>query len=86
MPPTSPAGTAPFALSVLDNAHTGVGQTAAETFEEIIALAQLAERRGYRRFWMSEVDEIMLVVMGHSRRTQARTVELLADHYALPGA
>lgn len=54
MPPTSPAGTAPFALSVLDNAHTGVGQTAAETFDEIIALAQLAERRGYRRFWMSE--------------------------------
>ncbi|WEV78177.1 LLM class flavin-dependent oxidoreductase [Janibacter cremeus] len=54
MAPTSPAGTAPFALSVLDNAHTGVGQTAAEAFGEIIALARLAERRGYRRFWMSE--------------------------------
>lgn len=50
----APSGTAPFALSVLDNAHTGVGQTATETFREITALAQLAERRGFRRFWMSE--------------------------------
>ncbi|MBP2367569.1 LLM class flavin-dependent oxidoreductase [Pseudonocardia parietis] len=54
MTPAQPSGTAPFALSVLDNAHTGVGQTAQEAFAELIALAQLAERRGYRRFWMSE--------------------------------
>lgn len=54
MATTTPAGTAPFALSVLDNAHTGVGHSAAETFGEIIALAQLAERCGFRRFWMSE--------------------------------
>lgn len=49
-----PSGTAPFILSVLDNAHTGVGETVHEAFKEIIALAQLAERRGYHRFWMSE--------------------------------
>jgi len=30
------------------------------------------------------VDEVMLVVMGHSRAVQSRTVELLADHYGLP--
>ncbi|NMA76012.1 MAG: LLM class flavin-dependent oxidoreductase [Actinomycetales bacterium] len=54
MHPVAPSGTAPFALSVLDNAHTGVGQTAQESFAEIIALAQLAEQRGYHRFWMSE--------------------------------
>lgn len=30
------------------------------------------------------VDEVMLVPMGHSRRAQTRTVELMADHYALP--
>lgn len=47
-------GTAGFALSVLDNAHTAVGQTASEAFEEVIALARLADRRGFRRFWMSE--------------------------------
>ncbi|OKI77008.1 LLM class flavin-dependent oxidoreductase [Streptomyces sp. CB02414] len=54
MIPAPPSGTAPFALSVLDNAHTAVGQTVEEAFGEVIALAQLAERRGYHRFWMSE--------------------------------
>lgn len=54
MLPVEPSGTARFALSVLDNAHTGVGQTAQESFAEIIALARLAERRGFHRFWMSE--------------------------------
>ncbi|CAL9666950.1 hypothetical protein SUDANB15_07250 [Streptomyces sp. enrichment culture] len=52
--PAPPSGTAPFALSVLDNAHTAVGQTVEEAFGEVIALARLAERRGYHRFWMSE--------------------------------
>ena len=54
MSPVVSSGTAPFALSVLDNAHTAVGQTAEEALREVIALARLAERRGYRRFWMSE--------------------------------
>lgn len=48
------SGTAPFVLSVLDNAFTGVGQSVQETFNEIIALAKLADRRGFQRFWMSE--------------------------------
>ncbi|WP_461187974.1 LLM class flavin-dependent oxidoreductase [Arthrobacter sp. Z4-13] len=48
------SGTAPFVLSVLDNAFTGVGSSVQETFDEIIALAQLADRRGFQRFWMSE--------------------------------
>ncbi|TAP44936.1 LLM class flavin-dependent oxidoreductase [Arthrobacter sp. S39] len=47
-------GTAPFVLSVLDNAFTGVGHSVQETYDEIIALAQLADRRGFQRFWMSE--------------------------------
>lgn len=54
MIPVPPSGTAPFALSVLDNAHTAVGQTVADAFGEVIALAKLAEERGYHRFWMSE--------------------------------
>lgn len=49
-----PAGAAPFVLSVLDNALTGVGCSAREVFDDVIALAQLADRRGYQRFWMSE--------------------------------
>lgn len=47
-------GSAPFALSVLDNATTGIGQTARQTLQEVTSLAQLADRRGYTRFWMSE--------------------------------
>lgn len=50
--PTS--GTAPFALSVLDNAHTAVGQDIIEAFDGVIGLAKRAENRGYHRFWMSE--------------------------------
>ena len=49
-----PAGTAPFVMSVLDNALTGVGCSAEEVFDEVIALARLADQRGYQRFWMSE--------------------------------
>lgn len=49
-----PSGTAPFVLSVLDNALTGVGCSAQEVFEEVIALARLADQRGFHRFWMSE--------------------------------
>lgn len=49
-----PFGTAPFVLSVLDNAFTGVGHQVTETYGEIISLAKLADRRGFRRFWMSE--------------------------------
>jgi hypothetical protein len=32
----------------------------------------------------TDVDEVMLVVQGHSRRSQAQTVELIADHYGMP--
>lgn len=32
----------------------------------------------------TRVDELMLVVQGHSRRAQSRTVELIADHYSMP--
>ena len=48
------SGSAPFVLSVLDNAFTGVGHTAEDTFQEMIALAKLADKRGFQRFWMSE--------------------------------
>ena len=52
--PVPHSGTAPFALSVLDNAHTAVGQSVEEALGEVIALAKLADQRGYHRFWMSE--------------------------------
>ncbi len=52
--PVPHSGTAPFTLSVLDNAHTAVGQSAEVALGEVIALAKLADQRGFHRFWMSE--------------------------------
>ncbi|MDA5146555.1 LLM class flavin-dependent oxidoreductase [Streptomyces sp. AD681] len=47
-------GTAPAALSVLDSAVTGTGQSAAEAMQGSIELARLADRRGFTRYWMNE--------------------------------
>ncbi|MBC7304670.1 MAG: LLM class flavin-dependent oxidoreductase [Nocardia sp.] len=49
-----PAGTAPFALSVLAGGGTGVGKTAGQGLADTVALARAADRRGFQRFWMSE--------------------------------
>src|SRR5690625_1132834 len=49
-----PSGSAPFTLSVLAGGATGIGTTAEQGLESTIALARAADRRGFRRFWMSE--------------------------------
>ena len=41
-------------LSILDLAIIGPGQTAAEAFDNSVALAQRAEARGYQRVWYAE--------------------------------
>ena len=50
----SPSGSAPFTLSILDNALTSVGTSAQEGLQGVIDLAALADRSGYHRFWISE--------------------------------
>ncbi|RBM16883.1 LLM class flavin-dependent oxidoreductase [Streptomyces sp. PT12] len=47
-------GRAPVPLSVLDLATVGSGLTATEALRATTALARLAERRGYHRFWVAE--------------------------------
>ncbi|MDV7354911.1 LLM class flavin-dependent oxidoreductase [Rhodococcus oxybenzonivorans] len=42
------------ALSILDLAHIREGDSARNSFEASVALAQLAETRGYRRIWYAE--------------------------------
>ncbi|PPF87523.1 LLM class flavin-dependent oxidoreductase [Pseudoclavibacter sp. RFBJ3] len=54
MQPVPPSGTAPFALSVLDNALTGAGTPASAAYRDVVDLAKIADRRGFQRFWMSE--------------------------------
>ncbi|KZM70366.1 LLM class flavin-dependent oxidoreductase [Nocardia terpenica] len=44
----------PLALSILDLATIAPGQTARDSFANSVALAQTAERTGYRRVWYAE--------------------------------
>ncbi|HXM98354.1 MAG TPA: LLM class flavin-dependent oxidoreductase, partial [Candidatus Dormibacteraeota bacterium] len=41
-------------FSVLDLAPVPVGKTPADALRNSLELAQLAERTGYRRFWLAE--------------------------------
>jgi luciferase family oxidoreductase group 1 len=45
-------------LSILDLAHVRQGGTTAEALAHTVELAQLAERLGYRRFWLAEHHNI----------------------------
>ncbi|MFE4827172.1 LLM class flavin-dependent oxidoreductase [Streptomyces sp. NPDC056672] len=47
-------GTAPVPLSVLDLVTVGKGSTAAASLRTSVALARLAESRGYHRHWVAE--------------------------------
>ena len=44
----------PLTLSVLDQSPVRQGGTAADALRESVALAQVAERLGYARYWVSE--------------------------------
>ncbi|GHE84840.1 hypothetical protein GCM10018785_60940 [Streptomyces longispororuber] len=49
-----PRGTAPTPLSVLDLVTVGSGRTATDALHTSVALAKLAESRGYHRHWVAE--------------------------------
>lgn len=47
-------GTAPVPLSVLDLVTVGQGRTASQALRTGVEIAQLAERRGFHRYWVAE--------------------------------
>ncbi|MGZ2356141.1 LLM class flavin-dependent oxidoreductase [Streptomyces sp. 372A] len=47
-------GTAPVPLSVLDLVTVGQGRTAGQALRTGVEIAQLAERRGFHRYWVAE--------------------------------
>lgn len=47
-------GTAPVPLSVLDLVTVGQGRTATQALRTGVEIAQLAERRGFHRYWVAE--------------------------------
>lgn len=52
------SGLASTALSVLDLAPIRQGGSAAETFQDSVSLAKLAEQLGYERYWLAEHHNI----------------------------
>ncbi|MFE1840502.1 LLM class flavin-dependent oxidoreductase [Streptomyces sviceus] len=47
-------GTAPVPLSVLDLVTVGAGRTATDALRTSVAIARLAESRGFHRYWVAE--------------------------------
>ncbi|GAA1747739.1 LLM class flavin-dependent oxidoreductase [Nonomuraea bangladeshensis] len=77
-------------LSILDLAHIGDGETAADSFAASVTLAQRAEELGYRRVWYAEhhnMDSIASsatsVLIAHIA-AHARTIRLGAGGVMLP--
>jgi luciferase family oxidoreductase group 1 len=77
-------------LSILDLAHIGDGETAADSFAASVALAQRAEELGYRRVWYAEhhnMDSIASsatsVLIAHIA-AHTRTIRLGAGGVMLP--
>ncbi|GAB2940626.1 LLM class flavin-dependent oxidoreductase [Nonomuraea fastidiosa] len=77
-------------LSILDLAHIGEGETAADSFAASVALAQRAEELGYKRIWYAEhhnMDSIASsatsVLIAHVA-AHTRTIRLGAGGVMLP--
>ncbi|MFE2993990.1 LLM class flavin-dependent oxidoreductase [Nocardia sp. NPDC059246] len=80
----------PFALSLLDLAVIALGQTARDSFRNSVALAQAAERSGYRRVWYAEhhnmksiASSATSVLIGHVAG-HTETIRLGAGGIMLP--
>src|SRR5687768_447502 len=80
-------------LSVLDQSPISAGRTARDAFEETVALAQLAERCGYTRYWLAEhhnttalagsAPEVLIAhVAGATERLRVGSGGVMLQHYS----
>jgi luciferase family oxidoreductase group 1 len=80
-------------LSVLDQSPIRRGGTAAEAVAETLALAELADRLGYRRYWVAEhhssgglagaSPEILIgAVAAHTRHIRVGSGGVMLNHYS----
>jgi luciferase family oxidoreductase group 1 len=87
--PTSPT----LRLSVLDQSPVRPGATARQALQETTQLAQLADRLGYTRFWVSEhhntttlagsAPEVLLAHLGaHTSRIRLGSGGVMLPHYS----
>jgi luciferase family oxidoreductase group 1 len=83
-------GNAPAVLSVLDLATVGAGLTATDALRASTEVAQLADRRGFHRFWVAEhhsmpgvASSSPAVILGHLAG-QTRRIRLGSGGVMLP--
>ena len=85
--------TSPLRLSVLDQSPVRPGATARQALRETTELAQLADRLGYTRFWVSEhhnttslagpAPEVLLAHLGaHTQRIRLGSGGVMLPHYS----
>lgn len=82
-----------YSLSLLDKSPILDGETAVDALQRTIALAQAAERLGYRRFWLAEhhgfpglassAPEVLVAhLVARTRRIRIGSGGVLLQHYS----
>jgi luciferase family oxidoreductase group 1 len=82
-----------LALSILDQSTVASGRTPAEAIRETLALAQLADRWGYRRYWLAEhhnsashagtAPEILIsAIAAVTQRIRVGSAGVMLPHYS----
>jgi len=83
----------PLALSILDQSTVASGRTPPEAIRETLALAQLADGWGYRRYWLAEhhnsashagtAPEILIsAIAATTRRIRVGSAGVMLPHYS----
>lgn len=80
-------------LSILDQSPMSIGSTSSQALEETVQIAQLADRLGYQRFWVSEhhdapglagsTPEVLLAHIGaRTKRIRIGSGGVMLPHYS----
>ncbi|MDR3473609.1 MAG: MsnO8 family LLM class oxidoreductase [Devosia sp.] len=82
-----------YALSLLDKSPIGKGESSTDALRRTIALAQAAERLGYRRFWIAEHHDtpelassgpeiVISFVLANTKRIRVGSGGVMLQHYS----